>query len=129
MAISKELLDQLYDRRRTIHVAGGDDKVQKIHDKGRLTARERLNGLFQPETFQEIGAHIRHVTRHFGMADKDLPADGVVVGTGYVDGRQVAAFAQDFTVAAGTLGKMHATKIVEAMKFALKMGLPVVALK
>ena len=129
MAIQKNLLDQLYDRRRTIDAAGGEDKIQKVHQKGQLTARERLARLFQANTFQEIGAHIRHATRHFGMADKELPADGVVVGTGYVDGRQVSAVAQDFTVAAGTLGKMHANKIVEGMKYAHKMGIPVVAVK
>ena len=129
MAIAKELLEKLQDRRQTLQAAGGDDKIQKVHQKGQMTARERMDRLFQPNTFQELGAHIRHVTRHFGMADKDLPADGIVAGTGYVDGRQVAAVAQDFTVAAGTLGKMHASKIVESMKYALKMGLPVVALK
>ena len=70
--------------------------------------------LFQPETFQEFGTFIRRCTT-FGMAEKDLPADGVIVGTGYVDGRQVAAFSQDFTVVAGTLGKMHARKMCQAL--------------
>ena len=87
-------------------------RFSERHEKGLLIARERLTHLFQPDTFQEFGTFIRHTCTAFGMEDKDLPADGVIVGTGYVDGRQVAAFSQDFTVVAGTLGKMHAKKIV-----------------
>ena len=129
MAIRNDLLEGLTERRKTVFAAGGMDKIQARHEKGLLSARERLETLFQPDTFQEIGTHIRHTATHFGMAGKNLPADGVVVGTGYVDGRQVAAFSQDFTVAAGTLGKMHALKMVQSMKYALKMGVPMVAFK
>jgi acetyl-CoA carboxylase carboxyltransferase component len=129
MALSEKLLENLRKRRDKIHAAGGADKIKKRHEKGLLSARERLDLLFQPGTFQEMGAHIRHTARHFGMADKELPADGVISGTGYVDGYPVAAFSQDFTVAAGTLGKMHAQKMVDVMKFAMKTGAPVVAFK
>jgi acetyl-CoA carboxylase carboxyltransferase component len=129
MAIAKELLEGLEERRKKIAAGGGEDKIKKMHDKGQLSARERLDGLYTPHTFQEFGAHIRHSGTAFGMADKELPADGVVVGTGYVEGRQVAAFSQDFTVAAGTLGKMHGTKICMAMDYALKMGVPLVGFK
>ncbi len=129
MAISKAFLEDLDERRSRVHSAGGDDKIKQRHEKGLLSARERLDLLFQLDTFQEVGAHIRHTATHFGMASKELPADGVIVGTGFVDGRQVAAFSQDFTVAAGTLGKMHAHKMVEVMRYALKMGVPVVAIK
>lgn len=129
MAISSDHLTSLDQRRKTVFAAGGADKVAARHAKGLLSARERLDRLFQPDTFQEMGAHIRHTATHFGMAGKELPADGVIVGTGYVDGRQVAAFSQDFTVVAGTLGKMHAHKMVDAMKYALKMGVPLVAFK
>lgn len=82
--------------------------------------------LFQPGTFGEVGLHVRHRSAGLGD-DKVMPADGVVTGTGYVDGELVAAFAQDFTVAAGTLGKMHAEKIVDLMKYATQVGIPLVA--
>jgi acetyl-CoA carboxylase carboxyltransferase component len=108
---------------------GGEDKMKARHAKGILTARERLDRLFQEDTFQEIGLHIRHKARNFGLDGKDLPGDGVVVGTGYVAGRTVAAFSQDFTVAAGSLGLAHAKKIVKVMTTAQRMGVPLVAFK
>jgi len=129
MTISAKLLEDLEARRQKVASGGGEDKQQARRDKGLLTARERLAALFQEGTFQEIGTHIRHSARHFGMDGKELPGDGVVVGTGYVDGRAVAAISQDFTVAAGSLGKMHAQKIVTAMQTAARMGIPVVAFK
>ena len=129
MAINKDLTDRLAEQRKTVFAAGGADKIAKRHEKGLLSARERLDHLFEAYTFQEIGTHIQHTATAFGMAGKSMPADGVVVGTGYVDGRQVAAFSQDFTVAAGTLGNKHAHKMVEAMKYAQKMGVPLVAFK
>jgi acetyl-CoA carboxylase carboxyltransferase component len=127
--LSKQQLDLLRERRTKVQAGGGEDKLQARHAKGLLGARERLLALFQAETFQEIGTHAQHAARYFGLADKDLPSDGVVVGTGYVDGRPVAAFSQDFTVMGGTLGKMHANKIVQSMELALKLGVPVVAFK
>ncbi|MEE4379608.1 MAG: acyl-CoA carboxylase subunit beta [Candidatus Competibacteraceae bacterium] len=129
MTLSPEQLEELETRRASILAGGGEDKIKSRHEKGLLSARERLLQLFQADTFQEIGAHIRHTAQSFDMADKPLPADGVVCGTGYVDGYPLAAFSQDFTVAAGTLGKMHAHKIVELMRFAIKMGIPLVAFK
>ncbi len=123
------MIEKLRQRRRRVTLGGGEDKIQARHEKGLMTARERLGALFQPDTFQETGMHIRHCGRHFGSEGKDLPCDAVVTGSGYVNGQLVAAFAQDFTVAGGTLGKMHAMKIVELMKFALKTGTPVVAFK
>ncbi len=129
MTISAKALETLKERRKAVFEAGGKDKIEKRHEKGLLSARERLALLFQPDTFQELGTHIRHTCTHFGMEKKDIPADGVVAGSGFVDGRQVAAASQDFTVVAGTLGKMHASKIVESLKYALKMGIPVVAFK
>ncbi len=122
-------IQELRERRRKIINAGGEDKIKARHEKGLLTARERLEALFQPETFQETGMHIRHCGQHFGSADKELPADAVITGTGYVNGQLIAAVSQDFTVAGGTLGKMHAAKIVDVMKFAMKTGVPVVAFK
>jgi acetyl-CoA carboxylase carboxyltransferase component len=129
MTLSINLLEDLRARRRKIIAGGGEEKIKERHHKGLMTARERLGALFQPETFQEIGMHVRHSGRHFGIDKKEMPADGVITGTGYVNGQLVAAFSQDFTVAAGTLGKMHAWKIVELMKFAAKTGIPLVAFK
>nr|VFJ50646.1 MAG: Acetyl-CoA carboxylase, carboxyltransferase component [Candidatus Kentron sp. FW]VFJ52955.1 MAG: Acetyl-CoA carboxylase, carboxyltransferase component [Candidatus Kentron sp. FW] len=130
MTLPAKLLDELQERREKIYIAGGKDKIEKRHEKGLLTARERLLVLFQQDTFQEIGAHVRHTATAFGMAKKEFPADGIVAGTGYVIGDMpVAAFSQDFTVGAGTLGKMHASKMVDVLKLALKIGCPVVAFK
>jgi len=129
MTLSTQQLEELQQRRNKITEGGGADKLEKRRAKGLMTARERLQALFVANTFQEVGMHIRHTAQHFGMDKKELAADGVVCGTGYVDGRVVAAFSQDFTVAAGTLGKMHAEKMVMLMQFAMKMGIPVVAFK
>jgi acetyl-CoA carboxylase carboxyltransferase component len=127
MPLSAQILQDLRDREAKILAGGGAEKIRARHEQGRLTARERLAALFQEGTFQEIGRHIRS-NRQAGVAHHvDQPADGVVVGTGYVNGRAVAAFSQDFTVAAGTLGKMHASKIVKAMQTAAHSGMPVVA--
>ena len=129
MAIQPEVIKDLYKRRKTIEAGGGEDKIAARRAKGLLCARDRLDLLFQPGTFQETGMHIGHAGRAFGMEKKTMPADGVVTGTGYVDGQQVAAISQDFTVAAGTLGKMHGLKMVDVMRFAIKTGIPVVAFK
>jgi acetyl-CoA carboxylase carboxyltransferase component len=127
MTLSAKVLEDLRDREAKILVGGGEDKARARHEQGRMTARERLAALFQEGTFQEIGMHIRSMHQAGVAHQKELPADGVVVGTGYVDGRTVAAFSQDFTVAAGTLGKMHATKMVRAMQTAAHTGMPIVA--
>jgi acetyl-CoA carboxylase carboxyltransferase component len=129
MPLDSKSLKTLRDKHKRVHAAGGEKRINERHEKGLMTARERLHHLFQPETFQEFGAFIKHTCTAFGMADKDMPADGVIVGNGYVDGRQVAAFSQDFTVVAGTLGKMHARKMCQALEYALKNGTPVVAFK
>jgi acetyl-CoA carboxylase carboxyltransferase component len=123
------MLQTLRERRTAIMAGGGADKIEQRHAKGLLSARERLEALFQPGTFQEMGMHVRHGAHHFGMGDKDFPADGVITGTGYVDGELVAAYSQDFTVGAGTLGKAHAQKIVRLMRYALKVGAPVVSMQ
>ena len=127
MAISQKLLNDLAARRREIEAGGGEDKLQARRDKGLMTARDRINALFQPGTFLEFGMHAEHSCRNFGMEKKKLPADAVVTGTGMVDGRPVAAFSQDFTVAGGSLGAIHAQKIVDLMDYAVRAGMPVVA--
>ncbi len=127
MTIDPAQIELLKKKREALLLGGGADKIQKRHDKGQLSARERLNVLFDPNTFQENGAYVEHATRHFGMDKKQLPGDGVVCGTGMINNRVIAAFSQDFTVAAGTLGKMHAKKICEVMDVAAKTGSPIVA--
>ena len=129
MPLDEKFRTNLADRREKVSASGGPKKIEERHQKGLMTARERLTGLFQEDTFQEYGAHIRHGVTAFGMSDIEIPSDGVVVGTGYVDGRQVAAFSQDFMVMGGTLGKMHARKIVWAQDYALKNGTPFIGFK
>jgi acetyl-CoA carboxylase carboxyltransferase component len=129
MTLRPELLEDLRCRRRDIAAGGGAEKLAQRRAQGLLSARERLDALFQPGTFQETGMHVRHNARHFGLDKKEFPADGVVTGTGYVGGELVAAYSQDFTVNAGTLGKAHAQKIVTLMQYALKNGTPIVSMQ
>lgn len=126
MAISKKLADELEERRAKALEGGGQKKADDRHAKGRLTARERLDALFSKGTFQEFGLHAKHRTRHFGMEKKEIPTDGVIVGTGFVDGRPVSAFSQDFGVVGGSLGEIHSKKICHALDHAVKAGIPVI---
>jgi len=126
MPIKKEFLEELDTRRQKVLDAGGQDKLEARRKKGLMTARDRLDNLFQPGTFMEFGMHVQHACHNFGMEKKDLPADGVVTGTGYIGDRPVAAYSQDFTVAGGSLGQMHAQKICDIMDFAQQSGMPVV---
>lgn len=93
-----------------------------------MTARERLELLFDAGTFEEIDKFVEHRNTAFGLDQMDLPADGVVTGIGKINGRPVAAFSQDFTVMGGSLGEMHAKKIMKIMDLALKMGIPLVGI-
>ena len=127
MTIDPAKIDLLRKKREEVMLGGGRDKLEKRHEKGQMTARERLSALFDPDSFQEVGAFAKHGTRNFGMEKKDLPGDAVVSGTGFVEGRQIASFSQDFTVAAGSLGRMHAKKICDVMDIAEKTGSPIVA--
>ncbi|WP_309382804.1 acyl-CoA carboxylase subunit beta [Cerasicoccus frondis] len=126
MAIDPKLLEDLKKRRETAALAGGADKLAKRKEKGQMSARERLEYFFEDGTFQEFGMHAQHTCHRFGMADKPMPYDGVVCGTGYVNGRPVAAFSQDFTVGGGALGRIHAKKICDLMEYAHEAGIPVV---
>jgi propionyl-CoA carboxylase beta chain len=126
MAIKKEFLEELEARREKVLAGGGKDKLEARRKKGLMTARDRLDALFQEGTFMEFGMHAKHACHNFGMEKKELPADGVVTGTGYVGGRPVAAYSEDFTVAGGSLGAMHAQKICDIMDFAQQSGMPVV---
>jgi methylmalonyl-CoA carboxyltransferase large subunit len=124
MARSK--IDELRKRRAVQFKGGGDERIEKQHELGKLTARERLALLFEPDTFRESLLFVKHRCTHFGMADKEFPGEGVITGHGLVDGRPVYAVSQDFTVAGGSVGEATARKIWEAMDAALKTGDPFV---
>ncbi len=115
-------------RVQTLMQMGGEKQVKKQHDGGKLTARERLDHLFDQGTFQEIQLFVKHHATLFGMDKKDIPADGVITGFGKVGGRTVFAASQDFTSAGGTLGEMHAKKIWKAMDMAIAARKPFIAI-
>jgi propionyl-CoA carboxylase beta chain len=118
----------LADLQRRAELGGGEARLRRQRESGRLTARERIDQLFDPGTFEEIDAFVTHRCRDFGMADQVIPGDGVVAGSGRIDGRPAFAFAQDFTVFGGSLSETNAAKIVKIMDLAMKMGAPVIGL-
>jgi propionyl-CoA carboxylase beta subunit len=121
-------LTTLADLERRAELGGGEERLKRHHDAGKLTARERIELLFDPGTFDEVDKLVTHRCIDFGMQDQIVPGDGVVAGHGLVDGRQVFAFAQDFTVFGGSLSETNAAKIVKVMDLAMKLGAPVVGL-
>src|SRR5580692_2744131 len=118
----------LADLERRAELGGGQDRLDRHRAAGKLTARERIELLFDPGTFEELDKLVTHRCRDFGMADQIIPGDGVVAGHGLIDGRQVFAFAQDFTVFGGSLSETNAAKIVKIMDLAMKLGAPMVGL-
>jgi len=120
--------ETLADLERRAELGGGGARLDKQHAAGKLTARERIDLLFDPGTFEEVDKLVTHRCRDFGMDTQLIPGDGVVAGHGLVDGRQVFAFAQDFTVFGGSLSETNAAKIVKIMDLAMKVGSPVVGL-
>src|SRR5881398_834797 len=121
-------IKHLEDLERRAELGGGEDRLRRQHDAGKLTARERIELLFDPGTFEEVDKLVTHRCLDFKMADHIVPGDGVVAGHGLIDGRQVFAFAQDFTVVGGSLSETNAAKIVKIMDLAVKMGAPIVGL-
>jgi len=113
---------------RRAALGGGEDRLERQHASGKLTARERIDRLFDRGSFEEVDKLVTHRCLDFGMGDQIVPGDGVVAGHGLVDGRQVFAFAQDFTVFGGSLSETNAAKIVKIMDLAMKLGAPVVGL-
>src|SRR5437773_155862 len=120
--------DTLADLERRAELGGGEDRLRRQHDAGKLTARERIELLFDAASFEEVDKLVTHRCRDFGMADQIVPGDGVVAGHGLVDGRQVVGFAQDCTVLGGSLAETNAAKIVKIMDLAMKLGAPIVGL-
>lgn len=121
-------LEELRQKKAEIALGGGQKKIDKQHESGKLTARERLEVLFDEKSFVEMDVFVSHRCTNFGMADVKAPSDGVVTGYGTINGKLVYAYAQDFTVLGGSLGEYHAEKIVKAQQMALKMGCPIVGL-
>ena len=118
----------LADLERRAELGGGADRLERQHASGKLTARERIDLLFDPGTFEELDKLVTHRCRDFGMEQQIIPGDGVVSGHGLIDGRQVFAFAQDFTVFGGSLSETNAEKIVKIMDLAMQLGAPIVGL-
>ncbi len=120
--------DILADLERRAELGGGEARQRKQHEAGKLSARERIELLFDPGTFEEVDKLVTHRCVDFGMNEQVIPGDGVVAGHGLIGGRQVFAFAQDFTVFGGSLSETNAAKIVKIMDLAMKLGSPIVGL-
>ena len=121
-----EMVGELRDKRAEVALGGGVERAEKQHAAGKLTARERIERLVDPTSFQELALFARHRSTYFGMANKEFPADGVVTGCATIDGRLIHLASQDFTVAGGAAGEMHCDKIANMMKLSLKTGSPFV---
>jgi propionyl-CoA carboxylase beta chain len=122
------MLEDLERRRSEAFAGGGADRIAAQHEKGKLTARERIDILLDKGSFQELGTFVRHQVKSFGLENNRPYGDGVVTGFGTVNGRLVYVFSQDFTVFGGSLGLAHAQKIVKVMKMALENGAPIIGL-
>jgi methylmalonyl-CoA carboxyltransferase large subunit len=122
----KERIEELRGKHKELYLGGGADRVEKQHEAGKLTARERLANLVDPGSFHELLLFAEHRATLFGMDGRHFPAEAVVTGTGTIDGRGVHVASHDFTVAGGSAGEVHCDKIVEMMKSAMKTGTPFV---
>ncbi len=121
-------LDDLRRRLERVAAMGGEERIRRQHDAGKLTARERLDLLLDATSFVELDRFVTHRGQEFGLDQAEAPADGVVTGHGTINGRPVAVFSQDFTVLGGSLGEGHAQKIVKLMDLAMSTGMPVLGL-
>lgn len=119
-------LSELNELKTKLRNGGGDKAIAKQHSLGKMTARERLDKLFDSGTFVETGLFVKHRCVNFGMDKKESPADGVVTGYGQINGRLTYVVAQDFTVIGGSLGEMHADKIIKCQESAMKVGAPII---
>src|SRR4029077_8299541 len=124
----REKLELLQHKRAEAELGGGADRIKTQHDKGKMTARERLVSLLGRASFAELDRFGTHPATDFGLADEKYLGDGVVTGHGRIDGRLVYVFSQDFTVFGGSLSEAHAEKICKVMDLALKNGAPVIGL-
>src|SRR5436189_5239100 len=121
-------IEQLEAKRALARLGGGEKRIEAQHAKGRLTARERLTVLLDPGSFEEVDMYVEHNCVDFGMPEQTVPGDGVVTGSGTINGRLVFVFSQDFTVFGGSLSERHAEKICKVMDNAMKVGAPVIGM-
>ncbi|MGD8628454.1 MAG: acyl-CoA carboxylase subunit beta [bacterium] len=121
-------IEDLKKKKDEVKLGGGRERIVKLHEAGKLTARERIELLLDEGSFQEIGVFVTHRCQDFGMPDRKVVGDGVVAGHGTVNGRRVFIFAQDFTVFGGTMGEMNAVKICRVMDLAVENGAPIIGL-
>lgn len=124
----EEKLNRLEEMRKKAHLGGGREKIDKQHEKGKLTARERIELLLDKNSFEEFDVFVTHRSSDFGLDKQKIFGDGVITGCGTIDGRQVFVFSQDFTVFGGSLSEAHAEKICKIMDMAMKVGAPVIGL-
>ena len=124
----KPILDELDAKREQARAGGGAKRIDRQHEKHKLTARERLNVLLDEGSFEEWDMFVEHRCNDFGMTDSKVPGDGVVTGFGKISGRPVFVYSQDFTVLGGSLSETHAAKICKIIDQAIKVGVPVVGL-
>src|SRR5512136_1003695 len=127
MALNKKI-KELHEKRKKVLLGGGEQAIEKQKAMGKRTARERILSLLDANSFMEYDLFVEHDARDFDMDKKSLPSDGVIIGSGTIYGAPVAIFAQDFTVAGGSLGLMHSRKITKIMDHALKMRIPLIGI-
>jgi len=121
-------IEELERRRDAARLGGGEKRIATQHAKGKLTARERLDVLLDEGSFEELDMYVEHNCTDFGMEAQRIPGDGVITGSGTIDGRLVFVFSQDFTVFGGSLSERHAQKICKIMDMAMKVGAPIIGL-
>ena len=123
-----KIVEQLENKRKSARLGGGQKRIDSQHNNGKLTARERLETLLDPDSFEEYGMFVEHRCTDFGMETKKHPGDGVITGQGTINGRLVFVYSQDFTVLGGSLGEAHAEKICRIQDMAMKVGAPVIGM-
>lgn len=122
------IITELEKKRDLARRGGGADRIEKQHEKGKLTARERIEVLLDPDSFEEFDMFVEHRCTHFGMDKKQIPGDGVVTGHGTINGRLVFLYSQDFTVHGGSLSETNAKKICKVMDMAMEVGAPIIGI-
>ena len=124
----QQIIQELHNRREQARLGGGKARIDRQHEAGKLTARERLDVLLDPGSFEETDMFVVHRSRDFGMDGNTIAGDGVVTGSGRINGQLVYVYSQDFTVFGGSLSATHANKIVKILKLAMQNGAPVIGL-
>ena len=124
----KEILEQLEEKRQQARTGGGQKRIDAQHARGKLTARERIELLLDADSFEEYDMFVEHRCADFAMGEQKFAGDGVVTGSGTINGRLVYVYSQDFTVFGGSLSATHAQKIIKVMDMAMKVGAPLIGM-